>query len=53
MRDHEDRTYAYRLGAEEDEWIYVKGRYGGRVRRKVKTSLWDDDDLPSRNCFER
>lgn len=53
MRNHEDRAYAYRLDAEDDEWIYVKGRYGGRVRRKVKTPPWDDDDLPSRNCFER
>lgn len=26
MRNHEDRTYAYRLDAEEDERIYVKAR---------------------------
>lgn len=52
MRNHEDRTYAYRLDAEDDEWIYVKGRYGGRVRRKVKDPSDDYDYLPGRNCNE-
>ena len=50
MHNHEDRVWAYRLDSEDDEWIYVKGRYGGRVRRRV-TDLSDDYDcLPGRNC---
>lgn len=50
---NEDRYHIYYLDKkEEDEWIYVKGRYGGRVRRKVKDPSDDYDYLPGRNCNE-
>lgn len=53
MKD-EDRYHIYYLDKkrEEEEWIYVKGRYGGRVRRKVKDLSDDYDYLPGRNCYE-